>query len=119
MAIIERFHEIGVMKSIGTRPGKIFFMIIFEAMNLGAVGLSVGLSLSLLLIVFFNSYGIDLSAFTATMRKWGMGSVIYPIIRFQDIAVSFAIVFITTMLSSLYPAIKAARIKPLKALNYL
>ena len=43
MAIMERFHEIGVMKSIGTGPRWIFLMVLFESMNLGFLGSARGL----------------------------------------------------------------------------
>jgi ABC-type lipoprotein release transport system permease subunit len=32
---------------------------------------------------------------------------------------AFVIVFITTVSAALYPAVKAARIKPLEALNFI
>src|SRR5690606_8944728 len=54
MSIMERFHEIGVMKSIGTRPSRIFAMVLFEAVNLGLVGLIAGI-FSGALAVFFLS----------------------------------------------------------------
>ncbi len=119
MAILERFHEIGVMKSIGTRPSQVFFMILFEAFNLGLVGLAVGLSVGIISIKIMGVTGIDLSAFMATMRAWGTGSVIYPIIKVKDIFIAIAVVLVTTGLAALYPAIKAARIKPLDALHYV
>jgi ABC-type lipoprotein release transport system permease subunit len=53
------------------------------------------------------------------MRIWGTGSIIYPIIMFKDIAASVVIVFLTAVISAVYPAYKAAKIKPLEALNYL
>ncbi|MCP4129710.1 MAG: ABC transporter permease [bacterium] len=119
MAIMERFHEIGVMKCIGTRPKSISFMIIFEAINLGAVGLVLGIGLGLLLIFILQITGIDLSFYMESMRAWGTGGVIYPVIKLFDIVLAVTIVFITTVIAAIYPAIKAARIKPLEALNYI
>jgi ABC-type lipoprotein release transport system permease subunit len=52
------------------------------------------------------------------MRKWCIGSIIFPVISPHDIASAAEIVFITTFTAALYPALKAARIKPLEALNY-
>jgi putative ABC transport system permease protein len=42
MAIMERFHEIGVMKSVGTPPFLVGAMVIGEALALGLVGLCIG-----------------------------------------------------------------------------
>ncbi len=119
MAIMERFHEIGVMKSIGTRPGKIFFMIMFEAINLGIIGLIIGLGAGILLNSGLSYTGINLSFYMESMRAWGSGSIIYPMVKLMDIFVAIVIVLSVTILAALYPAIKAARIKPLEAVNFI
>lgn len=119
MSIMERFHEIGVMKSVGTRPLQVFFMVMFEALNLGAVGLAVGLVLSVVLIKIFGITGIDLSNFMAMMRSWGSGSVIYPFVKIGDLLLAVVVVEVTTIIAAIYPAVKAARIKPLEALHFI
>ena len=85
MAIMERFHEIGVMKSLGTRPSWISFMVIFEAINLGLVGLFIGTVSGLVLVFALSIYGMDFSFYLETMRSWGSGSVIYPVVTVKDI----------------------------------
>ena len=119
MAVMERFHEIGVMKSIGTRPSAVFFMIMFEAVNLGILGFAAGIAGGGVIIYGLSIWGIDLSAFVESMRVWGSGSIIYPSIKPMDLAVAFSIVFVTTVTAALYPAVKAARIKPLDALKHI
>ncbi len=119
MAIMERFHEIGVMKSIGTRPAWIFSIIVMEASFLGAVGLLSGTAGGLLLTLMLSHTGIDFSFYMESIRSWGTGSVIYPTVKLLDMIVAAVIVLITTFLAALYPAIKAARIKPLEALHYV
>lgn len=119
MAIMERFHEIGVMKSIGTRPSRIFNMVLFEAINLGIVGLIAGIIIGVAITGLLAIYGIDLSFYAESMRMFGTGSVIYPAIKTLDIVVATTIVLVTTILAALYPALKAARIKPLDALHFI
>jgi ABC-type lipoprotein release transport system permease subunit len=119
MAIMERFHEIGVMKSIGTRPSWIFALIMIEACFLGAVGLAAGTALGLAATGLLAHTGIDFSFYVESMRTWGTGSVIYPAIKALDMVVAGVIVLATTIIAALYPALKAARIKPLEALHYI
>jgi ABC-type lipoprotein release transport system permease subunit len=119
MAIMERFHEIGVMKSIGTRPSWIFNMVLFEAINLGIVGLVAGIVVGVAITGLLAISGIDLSFYAESMRVFGTGSVIYPAIKTLDIVVATLIVLITTIIAALYPALKAARIKPLDALHFI
>lgn len=119
MTVMERFHEIGVMKCIGTGPVNIFIIIVAEAVNLGLAGMMAGLAAGIAFNGVLGVTGLDLSIFSDSMRIWGTGSVIYPLIMFKDIAASALIVFITALIAALYPAYKAAKIKPLEALNYI
>lgn len=54
-----------------------------------------------------------------SMRTWGTGSIIYPAVKTMDIVAAVIIVMITTILAALYPAVKAARIRPLEALHFV
>ncbi|MBN2159048.1 MAG: ABC transporter permease [Spirochaetes bacterium] len=119
MSIMERFHEIGVMKSIGTRPSQVFFIIMFEALNLGIVGLASGILFGVGLIAVLSFTGIDFSIFMDAMRQWGAGSIVYPFVYAKDILVTLLVVECTTIIAAIYPAFKAARIKPLEALHYI
>ncbi len=119
MAIMERFHEIGVMKAIGTSPKWIFSIVMFEALNLGIVGLIVGIGGGIAITELLAITGVDFSFYVESMRMWGTGMIIYPMIKTLDIVVATAIVIFTTMIAALYPAFKAARIKALEALHYV
>jgi putative ABC transport system permease protein len=119
MSIMERFHEIGVMKSIGTRPSRIFFMIMFEAFNLCLAGLTLGLTAGIIAVGIFSFIGIDVSAFSEFNRGWGIGDTYYPFLKIRDIITSFIGILLTAVIASLYPARKAAKIKPIDALNFI
>jgi ABC-type lipoprotein release transport system permease subunit len=62
--------------------------------------------------------GLNFGFFSESMRQWGTGTVIYPLLRVKDILASTGIVCVTTILAAIYPAFKAALIKPLDALHY-
>ncbi len=119
MSIMERFHEIGVMKSIGTSPSRIFFMIIFESLNLCLAGLAMGIVASAVIVGILSYTGIDMSLFADAKRVMGTGNIIYPYIKATDIINSFIIIFFTGVTAALFPARKAAKIKPLDALNFI
>jgi ABC-type lipoprotein release transport system permease subunit len=119
MAVVERFHEIGVMKSIGTRPSWIFSLIVLEAIFLGTVGFIMGCAIGILCTAFLSYTGIDFSFYMESMRTWGTGSIIYPEIKMLDMIIASLIVLLTTCIAALYPAVKAARIKPLDALHFV
>ncbi len=94
-------------------------MVLFEAINLGTVGLVAGLIVTIPLIIILGATGIDFSFATDAMRKWKIGTVVYPLLFMKDIIAATAVVMITTIVASIYPAVKAARIKPLEALHFI
>ena len=119
MAIMERFHEIGVMKAIGTKPSWIFSMIMFESINLGLVGLVAGVAASAVILGVLSKAGINFSFQSDTFRTLGSGSVIYPAMRLKDVFAASAIVIVTTIAAAVYPARKGAKIGPLEAITFI
>lgn len=119
MAIMERFHEIGVMKSIGTPPRLIFFMIMFESITLGILGLAAGAAAGIITTGTLGAIGIDLGIYSETLRAMGSGSTIHPALRLFDIFMASFIVLITASLAAIMPARKAAKTDPIKALTHI
>jgi len=79
----------------------------------------LGLFSGIVLCGVSGATGLDLSFFSESMRVWGTGSVIYPFIMLKDVISASVIVFLTAFIAAIYPAYKAAKIKPLEALNYI
>lgn len=119
MAIMERFREIGVMKSIGTSPRMIFLMVVFESLLLGITGLVFGVAAGYAVMAILSVGGIDLSIYSQTLRAMGSGSTIYPSVRAFDVFMATTIVLFTTICAAIVPARKASQIEPVKALSYI
>lgn len=119
MAIMERFYEIGVLKSIGTSPRLIFSMILFESITLCLLGLAAGTVAGIIINGSLGFIGIDLGVYSKTLRAMGSGSTIIPSLRIFDILISSMIVLLTAFFAALIPARKAARIDPVEALTHL
>ncbi len=119
MAVLERIRELGMLMAIGMNKVKVFFMIVLETIMLVAVGTPLGLLLGALTLTYFGSRGIDLSAFSDTMKMYGMSEVVYlqvePVVYWQ-VGVAVAI---TAVLASIYPASKAIRLRPVEAIRKL
>ncbi len=117
MAVLERYKELGVLMAIGMGKGKVFVMIVLETLMLALVAAPIGLAIGYLSVKFFEDKGIDLSAFSAGMREFGMSEIVYPNIE-STLYVQLTIaVAITALLASLYPAWKAVRLKPIEAIR--
>ncbi len=117
MAVLERIRELGMLMAIGMNKLKVFAMIFLETLMLVAVGAPVGVLLGTLTITYLGHRGVDLSAFSDTLKMYGMSDTIYfevePVVYLQmAIAVS-----ITAILASIYPALKAIRLRPVEAIR--
>jgi len=117
MAVLERNKELGMLMAVGMNKGKIFLMIVLETLFLGLVATPIGLFLGWITITYFGKTGIDLTAFSAGIEKFGLATTIYPSLtspHYVSLAIS---VFITALLAALYPARKAIQLKPIEAIH--
>jgi ABC-type lipoprotein release transport system permease subunit len=119
MAIMERYREIGIMKSIGTQPSWIAAIVILEACGLGILGIVAGIVITYLLVAITGTTGINFAFYSQSMRVWGTGTTIYPFLTITNSIVATVIVLLNTIVASLYPAYKAAKIKPIDALHFI
>ncbi|MEO0340392.1 MAG: FtsX-like permease family protein, partial [Bacteroidota bacterium] len=111
MAVLERLRELGMLMAIGMNKLKVFLMIVTETLLLTLVGAPVGLALGALTVAYVGKRGLDLSAFSSTMEMYGMANVVYfdlaPEVYWQVVIV----VSLTAILASIYPALKAIRLR--------
>jgi putative ABC transport system permease protein len=117
MAVLERIKELGILMAIGMNRIKIFGMIVLETLILSIVGLPVGVLLGFITVTYFNKNGVDLSKYGDGLEGFGMSSVIYPVIDSGFYVTVSVAVFFTALFASLYPAMKATRLKPIEAIN--
>ena len=119
MAVLERTHEFGVAMAVGMSTRKIFRMILIEAFLLGIVGTIVGLVIAYFICLNLSHNGWDLSVFSESLRSWGSGSKIFPVLRTADFIKALLIIPLVTVAGAIYPALKAVRLHPVEAIRSL
>jgi ABC-type lipoprotein release transport system permease subunit len=117
MAVFERMREFGLLKALGMKPWWILREVLTESFLMLVTGLAVGNALGFLCIYVLSGSGIDLSALAAGAEYAGMTRIIYPAIELKDVLMSNMIVLFLGMLVSAYPAVKAARFRPVEAMR--
>ncbi|MEN8183971.1 MAG: FtsX-like permease family protein [Myxococcota bacterium] len=118
MSVFERTREIGIVLALGMRPRGVVAVLVIEALLLTFLGLALGYAVAAG-AVFFLRGGIDLSLFAEGLAWMGMPSRIVPVIRTYDLVVPISVAFITAGLASLWPALRAARLRPAEAMRHV
>lgn len=119
MSVFERIREFGVLMSIGMKNSRLVGMILLEAAVLGVVGAAVGLLAGLGLLIPLSHSGLHLSMFAESLTSFGTGSVIYPVLRPVAVVESMVIIPLIAVIGAIYPALKAIRFEPVRALRYV
>ena len=115
---LERVKEFGIMLSLGLKPSRIFFMILFEAAVLVTLGTVMGLALAWTIGEYLEAHPIRLSEELARgLEEMFMSPFIYTKMSITLLLSWGGAVFIASLVVALYPAIKVARLTPLKAMH--
>lgn len=117
MAVLERTHEIGMLRSIGMHRSRVFAMIMIETVLLSVVAGPLGVLLGFVTVRITGTQGIDMSMYQEAMSDFGLDPVFYPEIHSFTYFILMVVVVFTALLGSIYPAIKAIRINPLAAIR--
>jgi ABC-type lipoprotein release transport system permease subunit len=123
MATFERTHEFGMLLALGTAPRRIIWLIVAEALALGLVGALLGVALGGTLVALTHRTGIDYATLTGGGPKeisfaglrWSLR--LYPSLTLVDMARVVAAVVVTSLAACAWPAARAARLQPARALR--
>ena len=119
MAVFERTREFGVLMALGLRPVYLVGLILIEALLLAGVSLALGGTVGLPLLWYLQTYGLDLRNVMDGLSMAGVaidpiwyGQHDFP--RYVQAALGLTAV---AAVSALYPALRAARFRPIEAMR--
>ncbi|UZE92723.1 MAG: ABC transporter permease [Methanosarcinales archaeon] len=107
MSVMERTHEIGIMKAIGATNRNIMFLFLMEA---GMISLIGGILGCILGTIVAKAIGTIASAYIGM----DMPAIVTPTVAVGSILIAVLV----GAISGLYPARKAAKMSPIEAVRY-
>jgi putative ABC transport system permease protein len=120
MAVAERTREFGVMMALGTPPAAIERMVVYETLVMMLAASVLGYGIGLVLVMYFGHAGIDLSSFFRGYSAIpGLTGIVHPKLLAEHIGPPGVVLFVASVLVSLYPAAKAARLDPVAAIRHV
>ncbi|UCD17708.1 MAG: ABC transporter permease [Candidatus Zixiibacteriota bacterium] len=115
MTVLERTREYGVLRAVGTRPGQIFKLVLYEVATMAVISTIIGAILSAIINYLLSFHGIPMPI------DYSYGGVefsrMYTEINARSLIIPGITVVASAMLISVFPAVKAARIAPAKAMR--
>ena len=115
MSLYERMFEFGVLRAIGTRASEILMMILSEAMALAILSIFIGCIIAFVLGQYLAYSGVDYAGIE--FAEMTFTEKIFFEFRWQQFVYFPIVIFVFTLLVSLYPGLHAVRITMAKALQ--
>ncbi len=117
MAIVERTRELGLLMALGMSKIRLFVMIMLETIFLSLTGGSIGMAVSAAVIHYYSRRGIDLSIVGEGLAAIGYAAHVYPGVAAPFFVILTLLVVLTAILSAIYPARKALKLRPAEAIR--
>ncbi|NVM21117.1 MAG: ABC transporter permease [Desulfobacterales bacterium] len=117
MSVLERTREFGIMLALGAKPVSIGALIMLESTWLTLLGVAVGMTVGIAIVVYFHTYGFTYPGMEELMAFYNLPGVIKPEISTLSLTLGPAVVLLATCAAALYPALRIRLLKPVEAMR--
>ncbi len=121
MAVTDKQADIAILRTLGASPRSIMQVFIVQGALIGAVGLAAGVAGGVLLALNID---VVVPAIEHAFGIHFLAKDVYYIselpsdLQWRDVGVIASVSFVLTLLATLYPSWRAARVNPAEALRY-
>ena len=117
MSVLERTHEFGIVMALGLTPGRLGRLVLLETSIMGLLGFAIGVFLGALLTLYLGVNGFAYPGMEELAAKFNLPSRFFPQLSAPTLIAGPLVVFVFTILSALYPALRLHRLHPVEAMR--
>lgn len=118
MSVLERTHELGVLRAMGLSRMGAIGMFVGEAAAIGLLGGLAGVGLGLWPSWALERHGLHIGEQTAaSMQGMGMSETIHGSLSLEGVILAFGLGVLMAVLGSVLPAIRGASVQPVTAMR--
>ena len=114
MTVLERTREYGVLRAVGTSPGQVSRLVMYEVAVMSLLSILVGTVIAIACNYYLTIHGLNLGEFTYGGVKF---TNMHAEMNFRSYVIPAITVTASAILVSIFPAIRAARTAPAKAMR--
>ncbi|HSN52711.1 MAG TPA: FtsX-like permease family protein [Woeseiaceae bacterium] len=117
MSVLERTHEFGIVLALGLKPGRLGRLVMLETALMGGMGLLIGALVGGALTAWLGVHGFTLPGMEEMGAKFNLPSRLHPQVTLASLVSGPAVVFLFSLLASVYPALRLRRLQPVEAMR--
>jgi len=117
MSVLERTREFGIVMSLGLKPGRLGRLVILETALMGLMGVVLGAIAGAIVTYYFTINGLSLPGMDEMAAQFNLPAKMYPQISIATLLAGPMIVFLFSLLASLYPALRLRWLHPVEAMR--
>ncbi len=117
MSVLERTREFGVIMALGIKPRGLASLVVLETTLMALLGLVVGVLLGVLVVIYVNSVGLYFPGMEEMAARYNLPDRMYPSMSAAALLLGPLVVFLFSLLASVYPATRLFRLNPIQAMR--
>jgi ABC-type lipoprotein release transport system permease subunit len=117
MSVLERTHEFGIVLALGLKPGRLGRLVMLETAMMGAIGLLLGALIGGAVTAWLGVRGFTMPGMEEMGAKFNLPSRLHPSLTMASLLSGPAVVFLFSLLASVYPALRLRRLNPVEAMR--
>lgn len=117
MSVLERTREFGITMSLGLKPSRLGRLVMLETAFMGLLGAVLGIAVGALVTSYFTVNGLSIPGMDEMAAQFNLPDRMYPRLSPISLLAGPSIVFLFSMLASIYPAIRLRWMHPVQAMR--